>query len=219
MATTAKAATAKTPSNRRPAASSAAAKRPTARQTAAQRTTGAKTTGARESQQAAGRTRTAARQTSAAATQTAKSGRKATAAGVETLGAYAERAVLIPVGAALIARERLVDSVSTVVSDYGTPAAAQVQLNKFERRGSSARSSVEREARRTRVRLERELRRRKRELDKAVDTVDRRRGALAKSIADQVDGTSTTIEQAVQARLKEGTSLASKLQDRILEIA
>ncbi|HEY1690381.1 MAG TPA: hypothetical protein VGF95_16130 [Solirubrobacteraceae bacterium] len=131
------------------------------------------------------------------------------------VGTYAEKAVLIPVGAALIARERLVDGVSTIVSDYSSPSAAQAQLNKFERRGHTARSRLEREARRTQVRLERELRRRKRGLDKAVGDLDRRRETLAKNITDQVDQTSTSIE----ARIKEGSELAGKLQDRIKEIA
>ncbi|MHB1467964.1 MAG: hypothetical protein ACYCU0_00600 [Solirubrobacteraceae bacterium] len=195
-----------------------AAKRRTPRQTAASRTTGAKTTATRESHAAARRTHTAAKQTKSAAVGTAKSGRKASVAGAETIGAYAERAVLIPVGAALIARDRIVESVSSVVSDYGSPSAAQVQLHKFERRGTSARNKVEREARRTRVRLERELRRRKRELDKAVGRVDAQRETIAKSIVDQVDQTSTSIEQTVHARLKDGTSLAAKLQDKVLEL-
>lgn len=214
MATTAKT----NPTSSRRTAPKSAAKRPTARQAAASRTTGAKTTATRESHSAARRTRTAAKQTRVAATDAAKSGRNTTAAGVETISAYAERAVLIPVGAALIARDRLVESVNTVVSDYGSPSAAQVQLNKFERRGTSARNKVEREARRTRVRIERELRRRKRELDKAVGKVDSQREALAKSLVEQVDQTSTNIEQAVQARIKDGTSLAGKLQDRVLEL-
>ena len=208
---------AKTTTSRRPGEKPAAKSR-TARQKAASRTTGAKTTATRESHAAARRTETAAKQAQASASEAAKSGREATVAGVETIGAYAERAVLIPVGAALIARDRIVESVGSVVSDYGSPSAAQVQLHKFERRGSSARNKFEREARRTRVRIERELRRRRRNLDNAVVRVDRRREAVAKSIAGQVDQTSTSIEQAVQARLKDGTALAGKLQDKVMEL-
>lgn len=148
----------------------------------------------------------------ASSSRAAARSRTTTRAGA--VGAYAEKAVLIPVGAALIARERLVDGVGTIVSDYSSPSAAQAQLNKFERRGHTARSRLEREARRTQVRLERELRRRKRELDKAVSNLDRRRGTFAKGISDQVDQTSTSIE----ARIKEGASLAGKLQDRIKEL-
>ncbi|MHB1538218.1 MAG: hypothetical protein ACYCUM_02745 [Solirubrobacteraceae bacterium] len=144
--------------------------------------------------------------------------RKAAVAGVQTLGAYAERAVLVPVGAVLIARDRIVEGVGSVVSDYGSASAAQGQLHRFERRGNSARSKLEREARRTRVRIERELRRRKRGLDKAVGRAETQREAVTKSIVSQVDQTSTSIEQTVQARLRDGTALAGRLQSRVMEL-
>src|SRR5690349_1677585 len=68
------------------------------------------------------------------------------------VGDYAERAVLIPVGAALIARDRVVSSVSDTISSYSSPTKAQAQLRKFERRGATARKRLEREVRKTRVR-------------------------------------------------------------------
>src|SRR3954469_13033705 len=46
------------------------------------------------------------------------------------VGDYAERAVLIPVGAALIARERVTTSVSDTISSYSSPSRAQAQLRK-----------------------------------------------------------------------------------------
>lgn len=155
--------------------------------------------------------RTAASGTASRTTASRSRSRATTSSRGGTVGAYAERAVLIPVGAALIARERLIDGVGTIVS----PSATQAQLDRFERRGHTARGRLEREARRTQVRLERELRRRKRELDKAVGGLDRRRETVRKSIADQVDQTSTSIE----ARIKDGASLASKLQDRVKDLA
>lgn len=108
------------------------------------------------------------------------------------VGTYAERAVLIPVGAALIARERLVDGVSDVISTYSTSTKAQAQLRRFEKRGGTVRDRIERDARRTRVRFERELRRRKRELDRTVTGIDR--------------------------RVSHTASLAGKVQDKILEL-
>ncbi len=80
---------------------------------------------------------------------------------------YAERAVLIPLGAALIARDRVVSSVNELAS-LSSPSKAQTQLNRFERRGYTARSRFEREVRRTRVRVERELRQRRQEIERKV---------------------------------------------------
>jgi hypothetical protein len=76
---------------------------------------------------------------------------------------YAERVVLIPLGAALIARDQLVASVNDAISSYGSPRRAQTQLRRFERRGITARNRLEREVRKTRTRVERELRQRRRE--------------------------------------------------------
>jgi hypothetical protein len=54
-------------------------------------------------------------------------------------GDYAERAVLIPVGAALIARERVLSSVTDTLSTYSSGSKTQAQLRRFERRGVTAR--------------------------------------------------------------------------------
>lgn len=133
----------------------------------------------------------------------------------DSVGSYAERAVLIPVGAALMARDRLLAGVSDLPRDPSSAnAKAQAQLRKFERRGNSARNSLEREARRTRVRLERELRRRRGELDRAVSDLERHRGSFSRTLTGQVEEASST----VQARVKDATSLAGKVQERILDL-
>jgi hypothetical protein len=93
-----------------------------------------------------------------------------------------ERAVLIPVGAALIAREKVVESVNDTLSTYSSPAKAQsklnTQLNKFERRGVTARNRLEREVRKTRTRVERELRQRRRDGAELVESLQERVSSL-----------------------------------------
>jgi hypothetical protein len=111
-------------------------------------------------------------------------------------GDYTERAVLIPVGAALIARDRVVSTVSDTISSYGSTTKAQAQLRRFERRGTTARNRLEREVRKARVRVERELRQRRRELEKTVSTLETRRDAVAKNV----------------------TELPNRVQERILSI-
>ncbi len=111
-------------------------------------------------------------------------------------GDYAERAVLIPVGAALIARDRVLASVNDTISSYGSTSKAQAQLRRFERRGVTARNRVEREVRKTRVRVERELRQRRREIEKTVSDFEDRRDAVAKNVPE----------------------LANRVQERILSL-
>jgi hypothetical protein len=113
-----------------------------------------------------------------------------------SFGDYAERAVLIPVGVALTARDRVVSSVNNTISSYSSTARAQAQLRRFERRGATARKRLEREVRKARVRVERELRQRRREIEKTVSDLEERRDTVAKN----------------------GTELANRVQERLVSL-
>jgi hypothetical protein len=87
----------------------------------------------------------------------------------------AERAIDVPVGAALTVRDRVSDTVepwtSTTSRDKELKSLrTQVtrELNKFERRGGQARRKANQRVRSTRTRLEREAKARRREVEKVV---------------------------------------------------
>jgi hypothetical protein len=132
-------------------------------------------------------TRKPARRPSTARSGAANS--HSTTTGDGSLGSYAERALLIPVGAALIARERVAAGVGDAIANYNSSAKVNAQLRRFERRGSTARKRVERELRKTRVRVEREVRQ-----------------------------TRTRVEREVKRRRRDGGELASRVQERLLDI-
>jgi hypothetical protein len=161
------------------------------------RSTASKATRAKSARtRAANQTASAVRQSQLASRDTA-----------EVFGEYAERAVLIPVGAALIARDRVVSSVSDTISSYSSPTRAQAQLKRFERRGATARNRLEREVRKTRVRVERKLRQRRRVIEKSVEKsvsdLDARREAVAKNGSE------------FASRVPE---LANRVQERLLSL-
>ena len=160
-----------------------------------------------------GRARSTANRRTTTATRRAES---ATRTPVNVVTNYAERAVLIPVGAALVARDRVVSGVNHVIDSYSTPTKAQARLKKFERRGSTARKGLEREVRKTRTRVERELRQRRRNVEKTVTRFDRRRGAAAKNLSAQVEQASAQVENAVQTGIKESAEFATRVQERVL---
>ena len=108
--------------------------------------------------------------------------------------------MLIPVGAALIARDRVVSSVSDTISSYSSPTRAQAQLKRFERRGATARNRLEREVRKTRVRVERKLRQRRRVIEKSVE----------KSVSD--------LDARREAVTKNSGELANRVQERLLNL-
>jgi hypothetical protein len=136
----------------------------------------------------------------------------------DLVGDYAERAVLIPVGAALLARELVVSSVTDTISSYSSPAKAQSQLRRFEHRGSAARTRMEREVRKTRTRVERELRERRRELDRRREQLAKGVTAKVEQTQSQIEKTQSQIEDALRIRLEEGADLASRVQERVLSL-
>jgi guanylate kinase len=81
---------------------------------------------------------------------------------------YAEKALLIPVGAALVARDSLVEATKPYVSPDTAQTRLERDLRRFERRGSTARSRVERRLRKARTRVERELRARRNRVQRTV---------------------------------------------------
>ncbi len=117
------------------------------------------------------------------------------------LGDYAERAVLIPVGVALTARDRVVSGVNGALAIYATPAKAQAQLRRFERRGATARNRLEREVRKARVRVERQLRQRRREIGRTVGDLEDRRYNVAKNGSDLANELSTRLQESVLGRV------------------
>jgi hypothetical protein len=150
------------------------ARKPARAKAASARSNSAAGTQAKAAQAKGARTR-AARSAGA----TARQAQTATRETADVFGDYAERAVLIPVGAALIARERVVSSVSDTISTYSSQTKTQAQLRRFERRGVTARKRLEREVRKARVRVERELRERRREIESTVSDLEKRTTSIA----------------------------------------
>jgi hypothetical protein len=145
--------------------------------------------------------RTRALRSGPSATRAAQSTTGAPDLSVASFGEYAERALLIPVGAALIARDRVISSVNDTISSYSTSAKAQAQLRRFERRGATARNRLEREVRKTRIRFERELRQRRRRVQKSVSTLERRRDTVAKNGTEFANRRVPELANAVQERI------------------
>jgi hypothetical protein len=116
----------------------------------------------------------------------------------------AERAVLIPVGAALEARDRVVDLVATTRSR----TALEKQLARYERRGGRARVQLEREVRRTRTQIERRTRTARRDFD-------RQRAQTRRNLRSNVEAVSSRVETVVQNGVNVGIKLVNGAQDRI----
>jgi hypothetical protein len=98
----------------------------------------------------------------------------------------AERAVLIPVGATLVARDSVIEAVKPLADGETRERElsklqkrVSTNLRRFERRGTTARNRAVREVKRTRTRVERELRQRR---NRTLRTVKQNRREVEKQL-------------------------------------
>ena len=148
--------------------------------------------------------------------KTAETRAKAEASALQAVQAQAERAVLIPFGAALTARDAVVEATKPYTA--GRESAEKelekvgkrvaTNLRKFERRGNTARNRAVREVKKTRTRFERELRQRR---SAAVKTVRQNRREAEK----QVRSTRREFERQVKATSREVQNQAEGLVSRV----
>jgi prefoldin subunit 5 len=159
---------------------------------------------------AANATATKTTQTSAAATKDERS--------IDTAVSYvrqtAERAVDVPVGAALTVAE----NVSETVKPWAEPTGREKELkqlrtqvsrelNKLERRGGQARRKATTRARSTRNRIERELKQRRNRVERTVKQNRTKAERGLKTRRTQVEKTVKDVQSAVQERV--GTTTAA----------
>ena len=85
-----------------------------------------------------------------------------------------ERAVLVPVGAYLLAGDNLVSTVKGFAAKYRTRTGFEREIKRYERRGVTARNRLERNVRRARTRFERELHQRRSLVEKTMHQNRRR---------------------------------------------
>lgn len=176
-------------------------------------------------------TRTAPKRAAAAATRRSTAAKKGVATKARTSTAaeiatpvsrvqqFAERAVLVQVGAALEARDRVVDAVTTLADTSASRAAATKTLKKFERRGKTARTKIERELRQRRTRVERVVKRNRSrvetELRKARRDVEKQGKQLVETVSANVDQFTAQVEDVVQTGVTSGTKAVNEVVENV----
>jgi len=191
--------------------SSAASRSTAGRSTGTSRSTAAakspsRSTARRTRTTAARETRDAAQANARAATVTAKQGRN-----------VAERAALVYVGATLTMRDRavaLVEDLRTQMEDLRTVTTregAEKRIAGYERRGTQARTQLERDVRKARTRVERQLTTRRRDAERFVRRAERTAERRPNVVADQI----ARVETVVQAGVAAGERLAVTAKERV----
>src|SRR4051812_11909902 len=183
----------------------------------------------------AAQTRSAnARKRSAAAKKAAQTRVDNARTPVDYVTEYAEKAVLVPLGASLVARDRVLDTVTELRDTYSNREKAErelkarqrrieTDLRKFERRGTTARNRFEREVRKTRTRVERTLRQRRTRIEREIKAfrsdLDKQTASTRKNVAAQAELASARVENFVQSVQTTGSQVATELSKRVQSVA
>jgi hypothetical protein len=127
---------------------------------------------------------------------------------VEQAQELAERAVLVPVGASLLARDNIVSTVKGMATKYRTRSGVERELKRYERRGVTARNRFERQVRRTRTKFERELRQRRTRVERTVKQNRRRLEREVRAVRKDFERQSSVVTSRVE-------KLVSDAQERL----
>ena len=110
----------------------------------------------------------------------------------------AERVVLVPVGASLLARDNLVSTVKGLASKYRTRTNLERELRRYEKRGATARNRFERRVRRASTRVEREMRQRRSLVERTMRQNRRRLGREITSVRRDLEKQSGAVSARVE---------------------
>jgi hypothetical protein len=138
---------------------------------------------------------------------------------IERVGDVAERAALTSVGAVLTARDTVEKAVADLSSNYSTATKREARLKKFERRGSTARKSLERDVKKARARVEQELKARRERVGKVVVTAPPAPDALVRNARAQADLVSARVGNAVETAQLAGATAVAKVSERVAALA
>jgi hypothetical protein len=121
--------------------------------------------------------------------------------------AMAERAVLVPVGASLVARDNLVGTVKGLATKYTTRSGLQREITRYERRGATERNRLESQVRRTRSRFETGFRQRRSNVEKTVTENRRRFEREVRSVRKDLERQSGALSKRVDTLVSDAQGL------------
>ena len=161
---------------------------------------------------AAGRRNTSRRSATRTATASQRTPRATTTSTqpknpVEQVQQLAERAVLVPVGASLLARDNLVSTVKDLATKYRTLNGLEREIKRFERRGATARNRFERQVKRTRTRFERQMRQRRSSVERTVKQNRRRFEREVRTVRKDLEKQSGIVTARVEKLVSDAQGL------------
>jgi hypothetical protein len=149
-----------------------------------------------------------ARKRTTAAKKAAETRRELAKTPVDRVQEYAEKVVLVQVGAGLVARDALIEAVDGLRTSLSSREQAEKELELRRRRLEAELKRFERRGTTARTRLERDLKQRRSRFEKQVKTA-----------GTQAEFVTSRVENLLQTGLTAGQKAATTVQERIASVA
>jgi hypothetical protein len=133
---------------------------------------------------------------------------------VEKAAEVAEKSVLVPIGAALVTRDKVKAAIDELRSTYSTRKKTEAEFKRFERRGNTALKPIKKTADRVETELREGGTKIEKELRAIIDGIEKR-GAVTKN----VEYVSARVENAVQGGKTAATKASTTVQERLASLA
>ena len=219
MAATTTTRTTTTPADPSAAAKKAAATRKT---NAVKRSTTAKKAaetrvanrGAAARQTAATKAKASATRARTEAAKDAAEAKSAVKTRLEQAADVAETSVLVPIGAVLVTRDKVIAAIDELRSTYSTRKKTEAEFKRFERRGNTALKPIKKTADRVETELRESGTKIEKEFKAIIDGIEKR-GAVSKN----VELVSARVENAVESGKLAATKASTKVQERLASLA
>lgn len=189
-----------------------AVKRSTTAKKAAQ--TRAANSGAAARQTAATKAKASATRARTTAAKDAAEAKNAVKTRVEQAAEVAEKSVLVPIGAALVTRDKVKAAIDELRSTYSTRKKTEAELKRFERRGNTALKPIWKTADRVEAELRESGTRIEKEFKAIIDGIEKR-GMVTKN----VELVTARVENAVQGGKTAATKASTSVQERLAALA
>ena len=146
--------------------------------------------------------------------------------GIERVQKAAERAVLVPLGATLVARDSARETAGSVREAFASTDAlskeiqlrrkrVQAEVKRFERRGATARNQFERDIKARRTRLEKEMKARRTRLENVTGEWTSQLRSVRGDVVAGADFAGARAENLVQTGLNRGQHAVTRVTERV----
>jgi DNA-binding protein HU-beta len=132
---------------------------------------------------------------------------------VEQAADVAEKSVLVPIGAALVTRDKVMAAIDELRSTYSTRKKTEAEFKRFERRGNTALKPIKKTADRVETELRDSGTKIEKEVRAILDGIEKR-----SAVSKNAELVGARVENAVASSKLAATKASTRVQERIASL-